>query len=64
MNFLEKSTNISLSAYSYIEYDIEEARKYYLSSQKIDIDIPDDTMGSRYKELERIMNYLINIIGD
>jgi hypothetical protein len=64
MKFLEKSTDISLSAYSYIESNIEDAKQYYLLSQGIDVDIPDDTMGSRYKELEKIMNYLLNIIGE
>jgi hypothetical protein len=62
IRFLEKYTNVSLSAYSYIDSDIEDAKKYYLLAKSMEIDIPDNAMGNRYNELEKIMNYLINVI--
>jgi hypothetical protein len=62
MKFLEKHTNVSLSAYSYIDSDMEDAKKYYLLAKSMEMDIPDNTMGDRYNELEKIMNYLINVI--
>jgi hypothetical protein len=62
IKFLEKFTNISLSAYSYIDEDIEAAIEYQLLSKEIEVNIPDDIMGSRYNELEKIVNYLISII--
>jgi hypothetical protein len=61
MKFLDKSTNISLSAYSYIDSDMEDAKKYFHLSREIEVDIPDNIMGSRYKELETIINYLLNV---
>jgi hypothetical protein len=62
VKFLEKNTYLSLSAYSYIDSDIEKANRYFLLSKETEANIPDDTMGSRYKELERIMDYLLNIV--
>jgi hypothetical protein len=64
MKFLEKGTYISLSAYSYIDSDIDEAKKYYVLSEQINVNIPEDTMGSRISELRKIINYLINVIGE
>ncbi|MCL2440991.1 MAG: hypothetical protein FWD14_04570 [Treponema sp.] len=63
MRFLEKTTNISLSAYSYIEGNFNEAKKYYSLSEEVNVDIPDSAMGRRYGELKNIMNYLLNIMG-
>jgi hypothetical protein len=62
MKFLEKSTYLSLSAYSYIDSDFNGANKFFLLAKETEAIIPDDTMGSRYSELEKIMEYLINII--
>jgi outer membrane murein-binding lipoprotein Lpp len=62
VKFLEKSTYLSLSAYSYIDSDSEKADRYFLLAKGTETNIPDDTMGSRYKELERIMDYLLNMI--
>jgi vacuolar-type H+-ATPase catalytic subunit A/Vma1 len=64
MKFLKKDTYLSLSAYSYIDSDFEDAKKYYLLSQDATANIPDDIMGNRYAGLEKIMNYLINTIGE
>lgn len=64
LTFLKKYTNLSLSAYSYIDNTFKEAREYYLASEKIIVDIPDDSMGSRYNELKKIMNYLLYTIGE
>jgi hypothetical protein len=64
MKFLEKGTYISLSAYSYIDSDIEDAKKYYILSEQVNVNIPEDTMGSRISELSKIMNYLTNVIGE
>jgi hypothetical protein len=64
LTFLKKHTYLSLSAYSYIDNTFKEAREHYLASEKIIIDIPNDSMGSRYNELRKIMNYLINTIGE
>jgi hypothetical protein len=60
--FLEKGTCLSLSAYSYIDSDVEKAKEYFLLAQGTESDIPGNIMGSRYKELEMIMDYLLNII--
>jgi hypothetical protein len=62
LKFLEKSTYLSLSAYSYIDSDVEEAKRYFLLAQGTEVDIPGNIMGSRYKELEKIMDYLLNIM--
>lgn len=64
LTFLNKYTYLSLSAYSYIGNTFREAKEHFLASEKINIDIPNDTMGSRYNELRKIMNYLINTIGE
>jgi hypothetical protein len=61
MKFLEKSTYMSLSAYRYIDSDWEEARYYFRLSQEVEANIPENTMGSRHWELEKIMDYLLNI---
>jgi hypothetical protein len=61
---LEKDMNISLSAYSYLGSQFEDAKKYYNLSEEIIIDVPDNLLGSRYKELKKIMDYLINTIGE
>jgi hypothetical protein len=62
MKFLEKSTYLSLAAYSYIDSNVEDAKKYLLLSNGIEVDIPDDIMGSRYKELYKIIDYLLSVI--
>lgn len=62
MLFLEKFSNMSLSLYSYIDSDIEEAKKFFNAAKEIELIIPDDMMGYRFKELEIIMNYLLNTI--
>jgi hypothetical protein len=62
--FLEKDMNISLSAYSYLGSQFEDAKKYFDVAEGIIVDVPDDLMGSNYKELKRIMDYLINTIGE
>ncbi|GHV93486.1 hypothetical protein AGMMS50268_39890 [Spirochaetia bacterium] len=61
MKFLKKNTDISLSAYSYIDSNIGDAKRYYLLSKETEVNIPDNAMGSRMKELESIMDYLLNM---
>jgi hypothetical protein len=62
MKFLEKSNYLSLSAYSYIDSDFAEANKFFLLAKETEAIIPNNIMGSKYSELEKIMEYLINII--
>lgn len=62
MRFLEKSTYLSMAAYSYIDSNTEESRRYFLLSKQTEALIPNDTMGSRHNELEVIMDYLLNQI--
>jgi hypothetical protein len=63
IKFLEKYANLSYSAYSYLCSNINDSNRYYDTSQKIIVDIPDDKIGSTYNELNKIMDYLLNIIG-
>ena len=63
MKFLEKDTCLSLAVYSYIDSDFDEAKKYFLMAKETEAIIPNDTMGSRYTELEAIMDYLIDNLG-
>jgi len=62
--FLKKYTYLSLSAYSYIDNNFKDAKENFLASDKIIVDIPNDSMGSQYNELRKIMNYLIYTIGE
>jgi hypothetical protein len=62
IKFLEKFSSLSMSAYSYIDSDIEEAKTFFLLAKDVDVNIPDNFMGDRFKELEKIMNYLLNVI--
>ena len=62
MKFLEKTTYLSMSAYFYIDSNFKESRKYFLLSKQAGATVPDDKMGSRHKELELIMDYLLNRI--
>ena len=62
MKFLEKDTYLSLAVYSYIDSDFDQAKEYFLLAKETQVLIPNDTMGSRYSELEAIMEYLIGII--
>jgi hypothetical protein len=63
LRFLEKYTNMSLSAYSFIDSQFDESKKYFLAAQKINTEIPPDLKGNNYNELTAIMDYLINSIG-
>ena len=60
MRFLEKFTYLSLAVYSYIDSDILESERNFLLARQIEVKIPDDLMGNRYHELEKIMDHLLN----
>jgi hypothetical protein len=61
IKFLEKSSNLSLSAYSYIDGNFNDAKNYCVLSERIKVDLPDNVMGRRYNELKNIMDYLLNL---
>lgn len=61
LKFLEKNSNLSLSAYSYIDGNVNDAKKFYLLSEGVKVDIPDDAMGRRSSELRKIMDYLLKL---
>ena len=64
IEFFEKYTYLSLSAYSFIDNNFEDAVEYYISSNEINVIIPDDAMGRSFSGLKVIMDYLINIINE
>jgi len=61
---LEQYTNLSLSAYSYIDGNFNDAKTYFSLSERIIVDVSDSVWGRRQNELRNIMNYLINTIGE
>ena len=61
---LEQYTNLSLSAYSYIDGNFNDAQNYFSLSERIIVDVSDSAWRRRQNELRNIMNYLINIIGE
>ena len=61
---LEQYTNLSLSAYSYIDGNFNDAKNYFSLSERIIVDASDGAWGRRQNELRNIMNYLLNTIGE
>jgi len=59
--FLEKYTYLSLAAFSYLEADIKEAKKYKKLSEAIKAPIPDDNTGKEYKELNKMLAFLMRM---
>jgi len=61
---LEQYTNLSLSAYSYIDGNFNDANNYFLLSESIIVDASNSAWGRRQNELRNIMNYLLDTIGE
>jgi len=61
---LEQYTNLSLSVYSYIDGNFNDAKTYFSLSERIIVNVSDNAWGRRQNELRNIMNYLINTIGE
>lgn len=64
LSFMKKYVYLSLSVYSYIDGSFKEAKDNFLAAEKITADIPQEKIISQYNELKKIMNYLINAIGE
>ena len=62
LKFLEKDATLSLAAYFYIDSDFNKAKEYFFKAKEMEAVIPNDIVGSKYIELEAIMEYLIKIL--
>nr|AGS53640.1 hypothetical protein [uncultured bacterium contig00086] len=61
--FLDKFTNLSLAAYSYLETDRDEAIRYFNLSRNIDVQIPNRQAGAVFMELDKILYYLLFVVS-
>ena len=59
IEFFRKYVLLSLSAYSYINSNFDDAQNEYLISKGIDAPTPDNLMGRSFTELMAIMDYII-----